>query len=312
MDIKDKILEKITEYNDIVIQTHAFPDPDATGSSYGLYLSLKQAFPAKNIYIIGTPTSFSMDAVFNTIDIEIIKKSLFIITDVAVDHLLDDHRYKDASYVIAIDHHENPADLLKIDLHLKESTFTSAAGLITYLLSNLKIKIPSNAASFLYLGIVGDTSRFMYINKDSGYMTFLCAQLLFNSGFEPKKVYDTLYLENLENRIIKTKFSNFELTTKNVAYRFNTYQMVSDALSTPQYISRGLVNQMAGIKEVLIWANFTQNEKGNILCELRSRGIKVLDVAVKHGGGGHNEACGATLKDFDEAAQVLKELDNLL
>ena len=65
---------------------------------------------------------------------------------------------------------------------------------------------------------------------------------------------------------------------------------------------------MAEIKGIDIWANFTETEEG-ILCELRSSRKSVVDIAKKYGGGGHDKACGATLKSRDEMFAMISDLD---
>jgi phosphoesterase RecJ-like protein len=71
-----------------------------------------------------------------------------------------------------------------------------------------------------------------------------------------------------------------------------------------------MVNQMSGIKEIPIWANFTEDVENNaIVCEFRSRGITIVDIAKKYGGGGHNNACGATVETWDEVDLIIKDLD---
>jgi bifunctional oligoribonuclease and PAP phosphatase NrnA len=70
-----------------------------------------------------------------------------------------------------------------------------------------------------------------------------------------------------------------------------------------------MVNQMAGIKEIPIWANFTEDIENNVIVgEFRARGIMIVDIAKKYGGGGHDQACGASLKNWDEVEQILKDL----
>ena len=76
-------------------------------------------------------------------------------------------------------------------------------------------------------------------------------------------------------------------------------------------ISRGMVNTMADIKGVDIWANFTETENG-VLCELRSSKYNINPIAVKYGGGGHHKASGATLKDRSEAMAMLQDLDRII
>ena len=67
---------------------------------------------------------------------------------------------------------------------------------------------------------------------------------------------------------------------------------------------------MSDLKGIDSWANFTETDDG-VLCELRSAKYNINPIAVKHGGGGHAKASGATLKDREEAMQVVAELDRL-
>jgi phosphoesterase RecJ-like protein len=74
-----------------------------------------------------------------------------------------------------------------------------------------------------------------------------------------------------------------------------------------------MVNLAAGIEEIKIWLNFTYDiEKDIILGEFRSRGIKIVDIAKKYGGGGHEQACGASLKSWTEVDQVISDYKALL
>ncbi len=55
---------------------------------------------------------------------------------------------------------------------------------------------------------------------------------------------------------------------------------------------------------------FTENGEG-VLCEIRSSLYNINPIAVKYGGGGHEKASGATLKNYDEAMALLADLDNI-
>ena len=54
--IKETIVKKIEEYENIAIFFHELPDLDALGSSYGLMYFLKTKYPWKDIRIIGLDT----------------------------------------------------------------------------------------------------------------------------------------------------------------------------------------------------------------------------------------------------------------
>ena len=71
-----------------------------------------------------------------------------------------------------------------------------------------------------------------------------------------------------------------------------------------------MVNVMAGIEGINIWANFTYDEtKDVVVCEFRSRGLTIVDIAKKYGGGGHDQACGCSLPNFEMVQDVLADFD---
>ena len=49
----EKILEMIEQYNQIALYRHVNPDLDAFGSQIGLYYTLKELYPHKNIVMMG-------------------------------------------------------------------------------------------------------------------------------------------------------------------------------------------------------------------------------------------------------------------
>ena len=53
MEICHQILEKIKEYDTIIIHRHMKPDPDALGSQVGLKTLLEYHFPEKTIKAVG-------------------------------------------------------------------------------------------------------------------------------------------------------------------------------------------------------------------------------------------------------------------
>ncbi|MBR2138548.1 MAG: hypothetical protein IJ966_04525, partial [Bacilli bacterium] len=76
-------------------------------------------------------------------------------------------------------------------------------------------------------------------------------------------------------------------------------------------VSRGMVNIMAGIEEISIWANFSEDENGDIYCEIRSNGPNINVVATKYGGGGHLQASGTTIYSFDTVKEIINDLERV-
>lgn len=304
----ETIKKLIESYNKIIIHRHTRPDLDALGSQIGLMEAIKATYPSKEVYVVGDENKYSFVGSMDTIDDEVYNNALAIITDVAVKALTSDDRYNLAKEVIVIDHHTNTSDIEGATL-LIDSSFSSACELVTTFIKKQGFKVSKKGATALFGGLVTDTGRFFYPSITSN--TFNVAAYLLEQGADFKFIYDNLYIEDLESKKMKSYFSNkFETTKHNVAYLMNDSDVFEKFNVDTFTISRGMVNVMSGIEGINIWVNFTYDKENNkVLAEIRSRDCITVDIAKKYGGGGHNMACGASLKDFDEAKEMLKDLD---
>jgi phosphoesterase RecJ-like protein len=314
-----EILKKIKEYQKIIIHRHSNPDLDALGSQIGLKETLKLNFPEKEIYAVGDMNRFTFLGEMDNVDDSVFKDALCIICDVAVSHMISDYRYFDAKEVIVIDHHQNETNLSlpdkEFNLPLYRYVDTKSAAccaIVADMISKWNLEMPSFAATALYGGIVTDSGRFQYgVNLAPLFRT---SAYLVENGADPQFIYRNLYVESLESRIMKNYFqTKMQLTKNNVAYMFNDKDVFEKFDVDTFTVSRGMVNLMAGIDKVKIWANFTYDRAtGKVFGEFRSRDIVIVDIAKQFGGGGHANACGATLDDFEVAKEVLECFDKLL
>ena len=71
-----------------------------------------------------------------------------------------------------------------------------------------------------------------------------------------------------------------------------------------------LVNCMSSFKGSMIWVTFV-DYADNIRVRLRSRNVAINEVASKYRGGGHLQACGATIYNKKEMKAILADLDTL-
>ena len=310
--MESKLRNIIEKHDSIVIHRHTRPDMDAIGSQMGLYHLIKENYPEKKLYVVGDSNNLLYKTTMDIIDDSIFSESLSIIIDTAVDYLVSDDRYKNAKEVIVIDHHRNESNI-DSSLFYQLSEYTSACEMLVHLAKEYEWKVSSMAATYIYGGMVTDTGRFQYIDASNAPRVFMHAAYITQFNPEIKEMYDFLYTEELERKQAKNLFTNFSLTENLVAYRKNDKALIEESGLGIFGVSRGMVNLMAGIKEVIVWVSFTEDfENGKILAEIRSRDVVVVDIAKKYGGGGHNHACGASLKDFDEADLMLKDLDLLV
>lgn len=308
MNFKKEIIKVIEQFDTIIIHRHARPDMDAIGSQVGLSLLIKENYPNKKVYVVGDLNNMSYKAKMDDITDDTYKDALAIITDVAVDYMISDDRYQLAKKRIIIDHHTNDTNVEDVEIFYRDDAYASACEMIIDIAKNEDLKVTQEAATYLYGGMVTDTGRFMFL-KDAS-KTFELAAFITSFNPDIRDFYDFIYTESLDKRKVKNMFTDFELTKHHVAYRKNTKEIIKQSGLEFQAVSRGMVNLMAGIKEVPIWASFSEDvEKNAIIGEFRARGISIVDIAKKYGGGGHNQACGATLKNWEEVELILKDFD---
>ena len=105
-------------------------------------------------------------------------------------------------------------------------------------------------------------------------------------------------------------YNKVSITENGVAYIFVDKKMQKKFSLTFEEASNS-VSYMDSIKNSLIWIAFVEGE-GEIRVRLRSRFVTVNQIAEKWGGGGHDCACGATLKSKKDIKVLLSEADERL
>ncbi|HNZ78359.1 MAG TPA: bifunctional oligoribonuclease/PAP phosphatase NrnA [Bacilli bacterium] len=307
----NKVLKAIKEHDTIIIQRHLRPDGDALGSQIGLKEAIKATFPRKKVFAVGDQTErYNFIGEMDVIEDKLYKDALVFILDTSEAFMISDDRYKMAKYIIKIDHHiykESYGDIAIVD-----TEYESCAGLVADIIFKMKLKMTESAAKALYTGIVTDSGRFRYESTTS--RTFLTAAKLLETKFNMTEVYNNLYSDDLETVRLRANFVlRFQLTKNNVAYIKTTKEDLKNLGIDFYSVSRTMVNTMAGIKGIDIWVNFTEDEENNVVvAEIRSNKYNINTIATKYGGGGHKGASGASLKSFEEADQMLEDLDNLI
>lgn len=305
-----KFLNKIKEYGTIIIHRHGRPDGDALGSQIGLKESILATFPYKKVYAVGDvnpKVSFIGDV--DEISDDVYKNALVIVLDSSDTNMINDERYKLGRYVIKVDHHISNANYG--DMNIVETSEVSCASLIAKIIFSCNMKLTSNGARALFTGIVTDSGRFRYNTVSSD--TFMIASKLLKYNFDFNEIYTKLYVDELELVKLRAQMVlQFKISDKGVAYLINDKTAVEKYNTDIFTISRGMVNVMSGINGIDVWANFTEEESGKVICEFRSTKYNVNQIAVKYGGGGHKFASGATVNNLDVVNDVIKDLESLI
>lgn len=306
----DVFLQKILQYDTILIFRHNRPDLDALGAQIGLKNLILDNFSGKKVYALGDMNRFTLLGEMDEIDKIDIGSALAIILDVSEKRMVSDERYLQAKERIVIDHHKNDCNFLT-DLIIREESAAATCQIIAKIAQNFAWKVSANVATALYSGIVTDTGRFNYSLSEE---LFLVSAFLIKNGADAQKIYQFLYTEKISERKIRAEFtSKFICNPYGVAYMVNTKEDVLASSLDVFTISRGMVSVMAGLEEVEIWANFTYDiDSQNILCEFRSKKIPIVDIAKKYGGGGHLLACGCCISNFQQVEQIIEDFNQLL
>ena len=306
----NEVFHKINEFEEIVIYRHVNPDFDAFGSQLGLFNIISKTFPHKNVYVAG---DFSSDLV-SKYDVQFTtdlpdftnKKVLGIVVDTANHERIDGESYVNCAVLIKIDHH------LVVDsygdINVVDSTASSASQLIGQFLKAKEdvLQISVSGASALYLGMVGDTNRFMY--KTTDQRTFQIAAMLIEKGIDINDLYQRMYLKKAKDLEVNKYILNQYQVDDKVAY-YVLCQKDLDSLNISRERGSDYVNMLSGVEEFEVWMAVTENVKeNNWRVSIRSRQVEIQEVARKYRGGGHALASGATLESFDELTALLEDL----
>lgn len=306
----EKIIDAIKEFDTIIIHRHSKPDGDALGSQIGLREIIKENFPDKTVYTVGDGSSrygFMEGSIMDEIDDSVYENALAIVLDTSASALISDDRYKTAQKTARIDHHIFCEEIC--DIEVTDTSYESCCGLITEFAIESGLKLSPLAAKSLYTGMVTDSGRFRYDSTNAN--TFRLASHLMEAGFDTNDIYANLYADDFSFIRLRAQFVlKIQFTDKNVAYIYTTKEEAATYDADTFTISRAMVGTMGDIKGVNVWVNFTETEDG-VLAELRSNKYNINPIAVKYGGGGHAKASGATLKNRDEAMQMLNDLNQL-
>ncbi|MCM3411010.1 bifunctional oligoribonuclease/PAP phosphatase NrnA [Metabacillus litoralis] len=308
--MKQQILDEISQNETIIIHRHVRPDPDAYGSQCGLAEMIKATYPNKKIYVVGEsePTLeflYKMDHISD----DIYQEALVIVCDTANQARISDQRYHTGKKLIKIDHHPNDdqyGDLLWVET---EASATSEMIYELYLEGKDQgFKLSEKAAELLYTGIVGDTGRFLFPSTTE--KTFQYASALISKGINPTPIYDELY--KTKRNVAKLSgyvLQNFTLTSSGSASMSITKDILKEFDVTPSEASQ-LVGILGNIEGVKAWVFFVE-EENQIRVRLRAKKLVINELAKKYNGGGHPLASGASVYSWEEAKQVLHDLEVL-
>ena len=293
-----EILQKMKQYDRILLFRHFRPDGDAVGSTKGLQEILKLTYPEKEVYLVNEDYAEYLkflgpeDA---PIPDELFHDALGIVLDTGSADRISSKRYSLCKELIKIDHHIDNSPYG--DCSWVEEERSSTCEMVAEFYSTFRdeLKINSQAATYLYTGMVTDSGRFRF-SCVSGE-TMRLAALLLDQGINTEVLYANLYLDEFKQFKFKAHvYDAMKITEHGVAYLFVDKAM-QEQFDLSLEDASASVSYMDSIKGCLCWIAFIEvgDEAGTIRVRLRSRFAAINTLAERYRGGGHACASGATV-----------------
>ena len=312
-DKMQTILNKIKEYDSIIIFRHKRPDGDAVGSTNGLAEIIRASFENKKIYLASLDTSeflAFLGSKEEEVSDEQLAESLGIVVDTATAARVSNPKFSLCRETVKIDHHI-PVESYATYEWVEEER-SSACEMIAHFYDTFKneLTLTSRAATFIYTGMVTDSGRFRFRGVSGDTMRL--AGLMLDAGIDTDTIYANLYLKDFDN----LKFEGYlqkkmKITDGGVAYLHVTKGMQKRFKLSSEDAS-ATVSIMEKIKGSIIWIAFIDNADGSIRVRLRSRFVTVSELAERYHGGGHACASGATVYSKKEMAALIAEANALI
>ncbi|MCI1245628.1 MAG: bifunctional oligoribonuclease/PAP phosphatase NrnA [Bacilli bacterium] len=305
----------IRRYDRIVVYRHSKPDYDAMGTQMGLVTFLKDNFPNKEIHFVGdnhvtfTPRLFPVT--------EKLPDSFFadpfmaIVVDVGDTDRIADPRFQKAKYVAKMDHHPCKEQIARhpiVDL----GAAAASEIVVDFCLNWKGASLSKEAARYFYIGLVGDSGRFMYSSTTAH--TFAIAQGLIATGISISDIYLEMYEKKIDDlKVTAYVLNHFAVSPHGVAY-YCLPAKVQEELKITSEQGKTNVNLFSNIAGINAWCSITEDPNPKDWCwrvSIRSKKADISPIAFKWGGGGHAQASGARIKDLTELDAFIKDLDDM-
>ena len=305
----DILLQKIKEYDKIAIFGHTRPDGDCYGSLNGLKNIILTTFPKKRVFCLTSHVeSLSFLGKMDSIEDQEFEGALAIVCDTSTRERICDQRYKLCSEIIKVDHHiiiDNYGDYNIVDEDIAATSLLISKFFFKY----PELKITEKGATALYTGIMTDTSNFRY--RGVNLETFVLAGKLMELGVDVEYIDQQLSVESIRTTKLKAYiYKTLEVTENGVVYAKLNKRIIKK-FNVSNEEAAAYVSLLSNIKECPVWILFIEYPK-EIRIRVRSNGPDINMLAEAYGGGGHQKAAGASVKNWNKTKSFIKEANYLV
>ncbi len=307
------LFEAIKKHDKILLLSHISPDPDALGSLFSMSYVLKR-MKKEFLAFTAEPVPDSIN-VLNGAEFvshewnEGFVPELIIMMDTPTEQMLGDDILKrvklgDAE-TISIDHHAtNPKNEDICIIHEKVSC---ACEILYHLFVSAKIVIDKTLASFLLLGILGDTGTFKNANVSSRVLNV--AGSLVESGADIYQINEQLYKRYQMKDIYlwgKLMSRTQDLFDGKVIWTSVSKEMAEEYGHNGAGVRSDVLSFFLQEKECVFALLFIHDGEFTKISLRSTRHFNCITIASAFGGGGHKAAAGIRVKgSLEEVEQKI-------
>lgn len=313
--IMNAILNKIKEYDRIMLFRHIRIDGDCVGATKGLKAIIQATWPEKEVLLVDSETSDLLSFLGPDdapVADEVYADALGIVLDTASVSRISNQKYTLCKELIKVDHHipvEDYGNLMWV-----EEKASSACEIIVKFYDTFRseLVLTKEAATYLYTGMVTDSGRFLFPGVSGDTLRY--AAILLDQDIDIDIIYANLYMESFETLKYKAYvYEKVQLTEHGVAYILVDKEM-QEKFNLNRETAGASVTYLEKIRDSLCWIACieTDDEDGAIRVRLRSRFMTINKLAEEYHGGGHACACGATVYSKQEMFSLIAKADALL
>ncbi len=286
----------------ILLFAHSRPDGDTTSANLALYYYIKglgkeadvACFDSAPGYLKGIapyefkhPDNIDLNSYDSVIAADSVERGFDKIKE----------RLSENQAIILLDHH--PDISMKGDVEIIDAEYSSASEIVFDYFEYFKIKINSQIATLLLMGILADTGNLQHSNTNPKVM-HAAAELL-NRGALVSKIFKTVSASNkfstlkLWGRALEKAKINPKTGMIVTAITKNDLDECEASYDDTAEIS-SILNTVPETKFSLV---LSEREGGIVKGSLRSekyKGVDVSEIAHQFGGGGHKLASGFEVK----------------
>jgi phosphoesterase RecJ-like protein len=303
MTAKAEICDAIHARRRFLITSHARPDGDSVGSQLAMAYALEAL--GKEVHVVNAdpaPEHYLEFPGVRRIEItrEVVERPGSHSDEALIVMESSDLKRTgivglDGRFTINIDHHQGNTwfgTLNWIDLS------AAACGEMVFdLIEALGVPLTIEIATHVYLALLTDTGSFHYSNITP--KTFDICRRTTEAGVNPaamaRRVFDQNSFGKL--KLIGALLAEMDLLDRGRLAAIYLNDDILNATGTTYNDTEGLINLPLTAKEIRAVIFFKLGADGDIHVSMRSKyDVDVRAIAARHGGGGHKNAAGFTLR----------------